>query len=67
MNSLRELQADVMRSLYGRTNRAAQRVVARGLDPERRLDVYRNNLRTSLCEALAAVYPTIARLVAERR
>ena len=65
MSALRELQADVLRALYGRTNRAARRVVAHGLDPERRLDVYRNNLATSLRDALAAVYPTIERLVAQ--
>jgi hypothetical protein len=63
MPALRELQADVLRALLGRTNRAAALVRPGGIEPQRRLAVYRNNHRESLCEALAAVYPTLVRLV----
>jgi hypothetical protein len=37
----------------------------RGVNSERRLHVYRNNLFSSLGAALAAVYPVVARLVGE--
>jgi hypothetical protein len=40
-------------------------VQANGLEPARRLQIYRNNGRTGLAEALAAVYPVVRRLVGE--
>jgi hypothetical protein len=63
MPALRELQADVLRAVLGRTNRAAEHVAGAGIDAQRRLGIYRNNFRQGLTEALAAVYPTIVRLV----
>jgi len=63
MPTLRELQVDVLDALIGRSGRAAAHVAASGLLPERRLDIYRNNLFQSLTEALAAVYPTLDKLV----
>lgn len=61
--SLRELQADLLRAVLGRANRAAAHVAANGIDPARRLAVYRNNYREGLTDALQAVYPTVLRLV----
>ena len=62
MPALHELQADVLRAVLGRTNRAADHVAAGAIDAQRRLGIYRNNFRQGLTDALAAVYPAIVRL-----
>lgn len=41
-------------------------VTASGLDPARRLQIYRNNFLISLSGALAAIFPVLQRLVGER-
>lgn len=61
--SLRELQSDFFDALFERSQRATAHIAASDLAAERRLDIYRNNLFESLTEALAAVYPTIDKLV----
>jgi len=68
MHSLHDIQALVMGALRGGST--AQVVgtllrAGRGVSPERRLQVYRNNLHASLGAALAAVYPVLARLVGD--
>jgi hypothetical protein len=67
MPVLRELQSDFAAALFDREALAglAPEVLARGLDPARRLQIYRNNLFASLTEVLAAVYPITRRLVGE--
>lgn len=65
MSALRELQSTVLSTLLGQDDAAATLVRDNGLAGARRLQVYRNNMFTSLTDALAAVYPVIARLVGE--
>jgi hypothetical protein len=40
-------------------------ICANGIDAERRVQVYRNNVHSSLTEALSAVYPVIHRLLGD--
>ena len=63
MLPLPELQRATLDALYGREGTAARYVRPNGLQPQRRLAIYRNNLFDSLGAALAAVYPTIEQLV----
>lgn len=66
MPSLRELQVAFARAVFGEgARRLDAEVVASGLAVARRLNIYRNNTLASLTDALAAVYPVIARLVGE--
>lgn len=65
MPSLRELQSGLMDALFERHHQVAAHLHAQALDPVRRIGVYRNNLRSSLGAALAAVYPTVHELVGE--
>lgn len=44
----------------------ARHVRGRGLDPSRRIQVYRNNMLSSLTAALRTVYPVTERLVGEQ-
>jgi len=65
MPGLRELQSGFVAALFDRqaADRLAPVVQARGIEPVRRLQVYRNNLFAGLTEVLAAVYPVTRRLV----
>lgn len=63
MLPLHELQAYFGRSLLGQD--APVPVRGNGLDAVQRLQVYRNNMRINLTEALSAVYPVTRRLVGE--
>jgi len=64
MPSLREVQDGFLNHLMdGDRSRAADWIMADGLTPAGRMQIYRNNLFTSLCDALAAVYPVVQRLV----
>jgi hypothetical protein len=65
MATLRDVQADMLDALFERSDKAAAHVLARGLAPERRIGIYRNNMFDSLTAALAAVYPTVAALVGD--
>lgn len=64
MPSLRDLQRDFSAAvLGGAAGPAATRVLSDRLAPEQRLQVYRNHVRLSLREALAATFPVVLRLV----
>jgi hypothetical protein len=66
MPSLREMQQDFAASLVsGRGAQAAAHVVAGAFPAAQRLRIYRNNVLTSLTNALGDVYPVVARLVGE--
>ncbi|MBL8706668.1 MAG: putative DNA-binding domain-containing protein [Rhodospirillales bacterium] len=66
MPSLRELQRDFSAAvLGGAAEPAAASVLEDRLPPEQRLQVYRNHVRISLREALAATFPVVRRLVGE--
>ncbi len=66
MPSLRDLQRDFSAALLGGPPGAiAARVLADRLPAEARLQVYRNHVRISLREALAATFPVVQRLVGE--
>jgi hypothetical protein len=64
MPSLREIQREFSRALLGEARGAAvAAVLADRLAPERRLQIYRNHVRITLREALAATFPVVERLV----
>jgi len=65
MPALRELQIGFAAALTNReaVARFTPGVRVEGIEAERRLQVYRNNLCATLSEALAAVYPVTRRLV----
>jgi hypothetical protein len=66
MYRLRKLQFAFAEALFsaGRSG-VNQHVRANGLDPARRVQVYRNNMFVSLGAALEAVYPVVRRLVGD--
>ncbi len=67
MPPLRELQAAIGGALLdGPTEAAAAHILADGLTPEARLDIYRHHVFTTLTAALEATYPVVCRLVHER-
>lgn len=67
MSALRELQqAFAGAVLDARADDFVPRIRAQGLAAAERLQVYRNNAFVSLTQALADVYPVVARLVGER-
>jgi hypothetical protein len=62
--TLRELQLRFASALFdGAEDAIASVVVANGIDPAQRIDVYRNNLREGFIQALAITFPVIERLV----
>ncbi len=66
MPSLREIQRDFSRALLGGPDEAiAARVLQDRLAPAERIQIYRNHVRITLREALAATFPVVARLVGE--
>lgn len=67
MSALRELQlAFAGAILEGRADELVTRIRSGRLAGTERVQVYRNNAFASLSQALAAVYPVVARLVGER-
>ena len=65
MLSLPELQRAFAGAVLGDATAAVRNwIVSDHFPSERRLQVYRNNVITSLSESLAAVYPVVRRLVA---
>lgn len=65
MPALHDLQAGVMDALFGRQHRLDPLIRTSPIAADRRLEVYRNNLRQTLVAALAAVYPTVHELVGQ--
>ncbi|HEU0204347.1 MAG TPA: DNA-binding domain-containing protein [Burkholderiaceae bacterium] len=66
MTALRELQSALADAILARdTARFAARVRAHGMAGAERVQVYQNNVFISLTQALADVYPVVARLVGE--
>lgn len=66
MLALRELQQQFATALYDAESTAVQGCIeAGGITAPQRLQIYRNNLRTTLTEALAATYPVVRRLVGD--
>lgn len=67
MPGLPELQADFCANIFDRSNsdHIVDSIRANGLPPERRVQVYRNNVYTSLTEALRAVHPVVHKLVGD--
>lgn len=64
MSTLRELQDAFAASvLTGEAWRLSGAIAPMGLDPVRRVQIYRNHFTISLAEALAATYPVLCRLV----
>ncbi len=66
MDSLRNLQERFAQAIFNLSNTGADLPLrANGLEGERRLRIYRNNVFASLTEALRACYPVVERLVGE--
>ena len=64
MTALLEFQRAFSASLFDRADPWPEAtVVARGLTAQRRMDVYRNNVFSSLIEALGALFPVVRELV----
>src|SRR5882672_283362 len=64
MPPLRELQGAFLEALLGGpTESAAVHILADGLTPEARLDIYRHHVFITLTAALQAIYPVVCRLV----
>ena len=66
MTKLAELQAQFTAALLGsETSVTGSWVRTNGIDPERRIAIYRNNSRIAQTEALAGIYPAVRQLVGE--
>ncbi len=66
MSKLRDLQQAFTQEIFQETGPGISHAIrANGLSGVRRLQIYRNNMVTSLTEALQAIYPVIQRLVGE--
>lgn len=63
--TLRDLQLGLARALIDAENGFDRHIRSNHLSGKRRLQVYRNNMRIGLTEALRAVYPVISRLVGD--
>jgi hypothetical protein len=67
MPALSELQARFASALLGDdATGAADGIAADGIDPARRVQVYRNHVLTSLTDALETTFPVVCRLVDRR-
>jgi hypothetical protein len=69
MNLLRKLQTEFAQQILSKqpsTESSLQEIISdKGIPAFRRLQVYQNNVLTSLTESLQAVYPIVERLVGE--
>jgi hypothetical protein len=66
MPSLHELQTVFMRAILdGSSDRAAELIVARGIEPARRLQVYAGNAQANFSDSLRLSFPATLRLVGE--
>lgn len=67
MSRLRSLQRDFSRHVFGdeSTDFFITHIKANGLNPARRLNVYRNNAYANLSNALRTTYPVVGRLVGD--
>jgi len=66
MDSLNKLQAEFADAVFGHIDESADYgIAANGISAARRLQVYKNNMFTTLTEALIAIYPVVYRLVGE--
>jgi hypothetical protein len=67
MPTLREVQGGLATAiLRGGADAIGATIVADGLTPDARVQVYRNHVFSSLTDALAATYPVVCRLVDRR-
>jgi Putative DNA-binding domain len=67
MSKLRDLQCAVGRGILCHDQGSiVEAILGDGLDPAARLQIYANHYRSSLTEALKAIYPVVCRLVDER-
>jgi len=62
---LPELQRDFARTLLSGSGEGASHIVADKLSAEARLAIYRHNVFTNLTNALADIFPVVARIVGE--
>ena len=66
MASLRDLQMSFASALRGGERAAVARcIVANGIDPQRRVGIYVNNVRETFLGTLEATYPVLARIASE--
>ena len=66
MRGLRELQCAVGQAVLGHDEASIlEAILGDGLDPTRRVAIYRHHYLTSLTEALKSIYPVVERLVGE--
>ena len=63
---LRELQRQFARQVFAtQLAEVEQTIVSRGIEPERRLQIYGNNIRTTLADALKDIYSVTCDIVGE--
>ena len=63
MSTLREIQGEFSRAMRnGADVSIARRVLGAGIDPERRLQIYRNNVRANFLATMQATFPVVERL-----
>lgn len=66
MSRLRSLQRDFSRHVFGdKSADLITHIKGNGLNPDRRLDVYRNNTYVNFTNTLRATYPVVLRLVGD--
>lgn len=66
MSALRDLQCAIGRAVLGHDEAGiVEAILGDGLDPARRVAIYRHHYLTSLTEALKSIYPVVGRLVGE--
>lgn len=65
MNRLHDTQRDFASFAFRESEDVPDGIVANGLEPARRLAIYRNNTLSGLTEALRDVYPVVNRLVGD--
>ena len=65
MPSLPELQRQFAAAMFGADSSLADWVTPRGLEPQARIQIYRNVIRNNLTAALGTAYPAIQKLVGE--
>ena len=67
MPTLRELQVEFSAAIFSGDGESFSRhLVSEGLNPQRRVDIYRNNVFGTLTDSLKIAYPVIHQLVGEK-